>query len=81
MADVVMTPILPAQFAAYGEPDQVKIIWTLEAEPLGEARSRFATETRVVGADGQAQAKFRRGTACCHLHRLGGNGFEMQPEQ
>jgi hypothetical protein len=66
MADVVMTPILPAQFAAYAEPDQVKIIWTLEAEPLGEARSRFATETRVVGTDGQAQAKFRR-----YWHRFG----------
>jgi hypothetical protein len=66
LADVVMTPIPLAEFAAYSEPDQVKIIWTLEAEPLGAARSRFATETRAVGTDGQAQAKFRR-----YRHRFG----------
>jgi hypothetical protein len=66
LADVVMTPIPPAAFAAYSEPDQVKIIWTLEAEPLGQARSRFATETRAVVTDGQAQAKFRR-----YWHRFG----------
>jgi hypothetical protein len=66
LADVVMTPIPPTHFAAYAEPDQVKIIWTLEAESLGEARSRFATETRAVGTDGPAQAKFRR-----YLRRFG----------
>ena len=60
LADVVMTPISPAQFAAYSEPDQVKIIWTLEAESLGEARSRFATETRAAATDSEAKAKFRR---------------------
>jgi hypothetical protein len=60
LADVVMTPVPPAEFAAYSAPDQVKIIWTLEAEPIGPARTRFATETRAVGTDGQAQAKFRR---------------------
>jgi hypothetical protein len=60
LADVVMRPIPPAQFALYSEPDQVKIIWTLEVESLGEARSRFATETRAVGTDSQAQARFRR---------------------
>lgn len=59
LADVVMRPIPPAQFAAYSEPDQVKIIWTIEAESLGEARSRFATETRAAGTDGEARAKFR----------------------
>lgn len=66
LADVVMTPIPPAEFAAYSQPDQVKIIWTLETESLGEAHSRFATETRAVGTDGQAQAKFRR-----YFHRFG----------
>jgi hypothetical protein len=66
LADVVMTPIPPAQFAGYSEPDQVKIIWTLEVESLGEARSRFATETRAVGTDCQAQGQFRR-----YWHRFG----------
>jgi hypothetical protein len=59
-ADVVFSPIAPEQFAAYAEPDQVKIVWTLEAEALGPALTRFATETRVVATDAQARAKFRR---------------------
>jgi hypothetical protein len=59
-ADVVFSPIAPEQFAAYAEPDQVKIAWTLEAEALGPALTRFATETRVVATDAQARAKFRR---------------------
>jgi hypothetical protein len=47
-----MRPIPPAQFVEYFEPNQVKIIWTLEAELLGEAHCRFATETRAVATDG-----------------------------
>jgi hypothetical protein len=38
----------------------VKIAWTLEAESLGPALSRFATETRVAATDEQARIKFRR---------------------
>jgi len=60
LADVVMKPISPEQFAEYSEPNQVKIIWTLEADPLGEARCRFATETRALATDAEGQAKFRR---------------------
>jgi hypothetical protein len=60
LADVVFSPITPEQFAAYAEPDQVKIAWTLEAEALGPALTRFATETRVVATDAQARAKYRR---------------------
>lgn len=59
-ADVVFTPIAPDRFAAYVEPDRVKIAWTLEVEALGPALSRFATETRAVATDAQARAKFRR---------------------
>ncbi|HSG32954.1 MAG TPA: hypothetical protein VLA37_00350 [Sphingomonadaceae bacterium] len=59
-ADVVFSPIAPEQFATYAEPDQVKIAWTLEAEALGPALTRFATETRVVATDDQARKKFRR---------------------
>jgi hypothetical protein len=62
LADVVFTPIPPAHFAAYSEPDQVKILWTLEAKHLDDARSRFATEKRAVATDlatdAQARAKF-----------------------
>lgn len=59
-ADVVFTPIAPERFATYAEPGQVKIAWTLEAEALGPALTRFATETRVVATDEQARARFRR---------------------
>ena len=59
-ADVVFTPIPPEQFAAYAEPDQVKIAWTLEVEPLGTGRTRLATETRAAATDEQARTRFRR---------------------
>jgi hypothetical protein len=60
LADVRFTPIAPGAFAAYAVPDQVKIAWTLEAEPLGAATTRFAQETRVVATDAQARVKFMR---------------------
>jgi hypothetical protein len=58
--DVVFRPIAPDRFAAYAEPDRVKIAWTLEAEPLDSGRTRFATETRAAATDDVARAKFRR---------------------
>lgn len=59
-ADVTFTPIPPAAFAAYRDPDRVKIVWTLEAEPLGPSLTRFRTETRVLATDDGARQKFRR---------------------
>ncbi|GIL06792.1 MAG: hypothetical protein BroJett031_33120 [Betaproteobacteria bacterium] len=60
LADVTFTPIAPERFASYAEPDQVKIAWTLEAEPLGPATTRFVQETRAIATDASARAKFRR---------------------
>ncbi len=60
MADVVFRPLPPDQFAAFAEPDYVKIAWTLRADPIGAAASIFRTETRVVTTDRAARAKFRR---------------------
>jgi hypothetical protein len=60
MADVKFTAVAPDRFAAFAEPDLVKIVWTLEAEPLGPALTRFRTETRALATDGAAQRKFRR---------------------
>jgi hypothetical protein len=60
LADVTFTPIAPERFASYAEPDRVKIAWTLEAEPLGPATTRFAQETRAIATDASARAKFRR---------------------
>ena len=34
--------------------------WTLEAEPVGHAMSRFASETRAVATDEAARARFLR---------------------
>lgn len=59
-ADVKFTPLAPDRFAAFAEPDLVKIVWTLEAEPLGPTLTRFRTETRAVATDGAAQKKFLR---------------------
>lgn len=59
-ADVRFIAIPPNSFAAYAEPDQVKIAWTIEAQPLGPARSRLVQETRAAATDAPARAKFRR---------------------
>jgi hypothetical protein len=60
MADVVFRALPPEQFAAFREPDYVKIVWTLRADSLGAAESIFRTETRAVATDPTARAKFRR---------------------
>jgi len=57
-ADVKFSGIPPGEFASFAEPDRVKIAWTLEADALGPARTRFATETRAVATDDSARAKF-----------------------
>lgn len=59
-ADVIFEPIPAQRFAAHAEPDRVKIAWSLEAEPLGPALTRFATETRVAATDDPAREKFHR---------------------
>ena len=52
--------VAPDQFAAFHEPDYVKIAWTLRADSVGQMRSVFRTETRAVCTDPAARAKFRR---------------------
>lgn len=60
LADVVFTSIPASRFAAYAEPDRVKIVWTLEADEAGAGLTRFSSETRVIATDEQARKKFRR---------------------
>ena len=60
LADVKFTAISPERFAEFAGPEQVKIAWTLEAEPLAQTITRFAQETRVVATDALARARFRR---------------------
>lgn len=59
-ADVRFLALPPDQFAAFAEPDRVKIAWTLEAEPIDATHSRFASETRVLPTSEWARRKFRR---------------------
>jgi hypothetical protein len=81
LADVVMSPVQPARFAWYSEPDQVMIIWTLEVETLWrgaksihgpEARSAPARSTssatgKTSGADPRLPAHIRDLSASLHL--------------
>ncbi len=60
LPEVVFRAVPPADFPAYAEPDRVKIVWTLESEPLGPATTRFVTETRAAATDSRARIKFRR---------------------
>lgn len=59
-ADVVFRALPPDSFADFAEPGFVKIAWTLGADPDGDGRSIFRTETRAVGTDADAKRRFRR---------------------
>jgi hypothetical protein len=59
-ADVVFRPLPPDEFAAFSDPDYVKIVWTLRADPVDADHSMFRTETRAIATDGGARRKFRR---------------------
>lgn len=50
----------PDQFAAFHEPGYAKIVWTLEALPIGPAHSLARTETRVATTDAESRRRFRR---------------------
>ena len=58
MRNVTFRPILAETFMRFAEPDYVKIVWTLEAEPIGPERTRFRSETRVEPTDRAARRKF-----------------------
>ena len=59
-AEVEFRGVDPDAFAAFAEPGYAKIVWTLEAEPLGPSASRFRTETRVGTTDPRSRRLFRR---------------------
>jgi hypothetical protein len=59
-ANVIFRPLPPSEFAAFNEPDYVKIVWTLRADSVDTNASTFRTETRAVATDATARAKFRR---------------------
>jgi hypothetical protein len=60
LADVVFRGVPPEDFAAFAEPNYVKIAWTVAVAPRGDGSSVFSTETRAVSTDPAARARFRR---------------------
>jgi hypothetical protein len=64
LADVVFRGVAPEDFAAFQDPNYVKIAWTLGVTPLddgsADGSSVFRTETRAVATDPAARARFRR---------------------
>jgi hypothetical protein len=58
-ANVVFRGLTADEFAAFWEPDYVKIAWTLRAVPVGAAGSEFRTETRAVATSAHARRRFR----------------------
>lgn len=58
--NVIFRPLPPAEFAAFAEPEFVKIVWTLRADPADGNASIFRTETRAIATDPTARVRFRR---------------------
>jgi len=59
VGDREFRPLAPEEFAAFMEPGFVKIVWTLEAQPIESHTTRFRTQTRVVATDARARRRFR----------------------
>jgi hypothetical protein len=59
-AEVKFRGLAPEEFALFREPGHAKIVWTLEAEPLGEGTSLARTQTRVLTTDPDSLRRFRR---------------------
>ena len=58
-ANVVFHALPPDEFRRFHEPDYVKIVWNLRADPAGPHRSIFRSETRVATTNATARTKFR----------------------
>ena len=59
-ANPVFRSVAAGEFEAFNEPGYVKIAWSLRAEPIGEYRSVFHTETRVSTTDLESREHFKR---------------------
>jgi hypothetical protein len=59
LANVVFRGVAPESFLVFDEPDYVKIVWNLRADPVGSSGAIFRTETRVTTTSREARAKFR----------------------
>jgi hypothetical protein len=61
-ADVRFRSLAPDAFAAFAEPGQVKIAWSLEADPDPQrpGQTLLRTETRARATDPTSRRRFRR---------------------
>ncbi|MGZ6079271.1 MAG: hypothetical protein ACXWLF_03950 [Myxococcaceae bacterium] len=61
-ADVRFQALAPDAFATFAEPGQVKIVWSLEADPDPQrpGGTLFRTETRSCATDASSRRRFRR---------------------
>jgi hypothetical protein len=59
-ANVRFRPLAPDAFAAFSEPGQVKIVWSLEADPdpRRPGQTLFRTETRARATDPTSRRRF-----------------------
>ena len=71
----VFRDLLPRDFALFGEPDYVKIAWTLRADPLANGHCVFRTETRAIATDMAAREQFRRSLTLQPLQKNGWNNL------
>jgi hypothetical protein len=59
-SDVTFQAVPPDEFARFSDPGLVKIVWTIEAEPVAPGATRLRTQTRVAATDETARKRFRR---------------------
>jgi hypothetical protein len=57
--NTVFRAVPAAEFANFAEPNYVKIVWNLRADPAPDGQSIFRTETRVATTDATARRRFR----------------------
>jgi hypothetical protein len=58
VGNVEFKSLSPDEFSSFAEPGFVKIVWTLEAEPLKYRTTLFRTQTRVSATDATARKRF-----------------------
>ena len=86
IGDVKFRSIPPLAFRGFSEPDFVKIAWTLEAEPIGDTRTLFRTQTRVLATDRHARIRFRiywvfAGFFIVSIRRMGNRAIRREAER
>lgn len=58
-ADVIFRAIPVPDFAAFSEPEHVKIVWNLKTEPLDADNCRVVIDTVAASTDPESRRRFR----------------------